>query len=329
MPSRDTDIRAAKLVDLPLVRRLVDKCVVLDSELILTRDSSGSHSTLMSSLLLPQRGVYTLVAKNDKQQVVGQFRLKPDDPHARIVYLAPHLDTDADDTIWLNVLDAMAREAGKAGAHALTAELEETSPLFETMRTAGYAVYVRQEIWRREAGIPLSDSPQLPLEEVQNEDELAIFALFSHTVPSLVQQYAMPPTELPGLIYRVDGRVRAYIAYSEGKHGIYLIPYLDPVMLPEAGALFESALAAIPRSAKLPVYIALRRYQDWASDALMNLQFRSFMQQAVMVKHISAGVRHAQFAPLYGQLEEATRPIRPPSSGYAPEVVLEVLEVGS
>jgi hypothetical protein len=327
MPSRDTDIRAAKLVDLPLVRRLLDKCVVLDSELVLTGDSSGSHSTLMSSLLLPQRGVHTLVARNDKQQVVGQFRLKPDDPHAQIVYLAPHLDVDADDTAWLYVLDAMAREAGKQGAHALIAELEESSPLFETMRTAGYAVYVRQEIWRREAGLPLSDSPQLELKESQDEDELAIFALFSNTVPSLVQQYAMPPTELPGFVYRVEGRVRAYIAYAEGKNGVYLIPYLDPMVLPDAAALFESAIRAIPRASRVPVYVAVRRYQDWASDALMDLEFGLFMQQAVMVKHISAGIRHAQFAPLYVQLEDATRPIRPPSNGYAPEVALEVLEV--
>jgi hypothetical protein len=320
MPARDTDIRAVKLVDLPMMRRLVDKCIVLDSELILTRESNG----LISSLLLPQRGVYTLVARNDKQQVAGQFRLKHDDTHARIVYLAPCMNADSDDTTWLHVLDAMAREAGKLGAHALIGELEESSPLFETMRTAGYAVYVRQEIWRREAGTPFADVPPFELTQATDDDVLGVNALFSSTVPSLVQQYAAPPSEMPGLVYRMDGRVCAYIAYSEGKHGIYLIPYLDPKVLPEADILLESALRMIPRTAKVPVYIAVRRYQDWVSNALMDLGFQVHLQQAVMVKHISAGVRHAQFAPLHAQLEEATRPIRPPSNGYSPDAVLEI-----
>jgi hypothetical protein len=325
MPARDTDIRAVKLVDLPLVRRLVEKCIVLDSELVLTRDAGGAHTTLMSSMILPQRGLYTLVARTDKQQVVGQFRLKPDEPHARIVYLAPDLDSEVDDTAWLHVLDAMAREAGKHGAHALIAELEESSPLFETMRTAGYAVYARQEIWRRDMSVPPLETPMLEIAPATPDDEMSIYSLFSITVPGLVQQFATPPTEMPGFVYRVNGRLQAYIAYAEGKHGIYLIPYLDPALLPEASALFESVLRAIGKPGKAPVYIAVRRYQDWATNALIDMGFTPHMQQAVMVKHISAGVRHAQFAPLYTQLEEATRPIRPPSSGYMPEAVMEAV----
>lgn len=324
MPARDTDIRAVKLVDFPLVRRLIEKCTILDSELVLTRDASGTYNMLMSNLLLPQRGLYTLVARSDKQQVVGQFRFRQDDLHARIVYLAPNLDSDADDTAWLHVLDAMAREAGKNGAHALIAELEESSPLFETMRTAGYAVYARQEIWRRETASSPLDYGQIELTQATHEDELSVYALFSATVPSLVQQYAAPPSEMPGLIYRIDGKIRGYIAYSEGRHGVYLIPYLDPLVLPETAAIFEAAVRAIPRAGKVPVYISVRRYQDWSTDALLELGFDLHMQQAVMVKHMSAGVRHAQFAPLYAQFEDATRPVRPPNSGYVPEAVLDV-----
>jgi hypothetical protein len=324
MPARDIDIRAVKLVDLPLLRRMVDRCTILDSELVLTRDGS-----LMSSLILPQRGLYTLVARSDKQQVFGQFRLKSDEPHARIVYLAPSLDEAEDDTTWLHMLDAMAREAGKHGAHALVAELEESSPLFETMRTAGYAVYARQEIWRRDADTPFTDITPVELTTATDDDALAIHALFATTVPSLVQQFAAPPAEMAGLIYRIDGKMRGYIAYSEGKHGIYLIPYLDPAFLSDAAVIIESALRMIPRAARLPVYIAVRRYQDWMTNALIDLGFLLHLQQAVMVKHISAGVRHAQFAPLHVQLEEATRPVRPPGNGYVPEAVLEAFEVGS
>lgn len=40
-------------------------------------------------------------------------------------------------------------EAGKRGAHLLTAEVEESAPLLKTMRIASYAIYARQEIWCR------------------------------------------------------------------------------------------------------------------------------------------------------------------------------------
>ena len=44
----------------------------------------------------------------------------------------------------------MVFEAGRRGAHMLSAEVDENAPLFKTMRQASYAIYARQEIWRRD-----------------------------------------------------------------------------------------------------------------------------------------------------------------------------------
>lgn len=319
MTIRDTDTRAASLVDIPLVRRLIDQGAVLDSELEFTRDANGA---LVSSILLPQRGLCTLIARAGKQQVVGQFRLRQDDPVAHIMYIAPYLEANADDTAWLHVLDAMAREAGRHHAHALLAEVDENGSLFETMRTAGYAVYARQEIWVRYPGEYQTFDEPITLTEETEADALGIQSLLNNTVPSLVQQYSTPHAAMTGLVYRKRDRVEAYIAYSEGKHGVYIIPYLHPDVMSEATAILDAALRQIGRAQRLPVYVCVRRYQDWIMEVLAELRFEPCAQQAVMVKHITAGVRHATFAPLQAQLEHAPSSAKPPTSRVSPPVVV-------
>ncbi|MCU0497736.1 MAG: hypothetical protein MUF87_10325 [Anaerolineae bacterium] len=295
---RDPDIRALTLVDLPLVRRLSERGVILDCELGLTR----LHLSSLTSLL-PQSGLYTLIARAAQQQVVGQFRYHTDDLYAQIVYIAPTLDPTEDNTAWLQVLDGMAREAGKHGIHALLAEICEDDPLFETLRAAGYAVYARQAILRRDPTYALPDTPPLPLREATDADLFGIHTLFTATVPRLVQPFSTPPAEMSGLIYERDGQIVALIAYAEGKHGIYLVPYLHPNVEDQASALFNAALQQLPRAAKLPVYVCIRRYQDWLGDRLDGLGFAPLLQQAVMVKHLAAGVRQTHFASLTYQSE--------------------------
>jgi hypothetical protein len=315
MPIRDADIRSITLVDIPLVRRLSEKGTVLDSELSLTRDPHGPHTALLSTILLPQRGLHTLVARADKQTVVGQFRLRPDEQNAQIVYIAPHLKEDVEDTAWLHILDAMAREAGKLGAHSLVAEVNEESSLFETMRQVNFAVYARQEIWRREPG----DYPVIDPVELTEEDEpdsVGIHSLLCTTMPSLIQQIAAPPGDLQGLVYRKGERIEGYIAVSEGKHGVYLIPYLHPDIISDAPAVIEAAINYTQRAGKVPLYVCVRRYQDWLQGALSQLYFEPLANQAVMVKHLAAGVRNAGFAPVSQVIEAPHSPV-PPSSKHS------------
>lgn len=309
----ETGTRTVKLVDIPLVKRLVEKGTILDSELGFTRSPGGPNGALFSSFFLPQRGLCTLVARSKNQHVVGQFRTRPDDPNARIIYIAPYLDYDKDDTAWLHILDAMAVEAGKRGAHMLTAEVDEYLPLFQTMRISGFAVYARQEIWQR---MPEELPPLEPVEltEETEADAHGIQLLYTNIVPRLVQQIAMPPSHSQGLVYRRKDRVEGYVAVSEGKCGIYLMPYLHPDVFSDAPAIIAAAMNHCgSRLDKVPVYVCLRRYQDWLEDALIDLGFEPLTRQAVMVRHISAGVRQASFAPLMRKLESIPAPIKPPS----------------
>ena len=293
--SDTTDTRTMTIVDLPLIRRLTANGTVLDSELGLTRDARGPNSLLLSSLLFP-RGIYTLVSRSEKQQVVGQFRYRPDDLNAHIVYVAPSLDEDIEDTVWLSILDAMSREAGKHGAHSLIAEVEAGSHLFETLRTARFSTYSRQIIWRHEAvDINPADSA-IELEDEISRDAIGVMSLINNTVPTILQQVAAPPGDMRGLVYRKNGRIEAYIGVSEGGNGIYLLPFVHPDVMSQAGDIIKATVARIERSAKVPVYVCVRSYQDWLNQILADLDFEEWIEQAVMVKQIVAGIRHPGFA---------------------------------
>lgn len=312
MPNREPETRTITLVDFPLVRRLSEKGTVLNSELGLTGEVLNPNTALLTSLLLPQRGLHTLVTRSETQQVVGQFRERGDDPNAHIVYIAPHLEEDMDDTAWLAILDGMAREAGKYGVHALIAEVEESSLLFETMRVANFSVYARQEIWRRTPGQTTSPVSTVELTEETESDAVSLYALFCNTVPSLMQSVAAPPPDVQGLVYRKSDRIEGYIAVSEGKQGVYIIPYLHPDIYQDAPAVIEAAINHTHRAHKVPVYVCVRRYQDWLHGALAELQFERWMQQALMVKHIAAGVRHPNFSWAHRRGEAAR--IAPPTT---------------
>jgi hypothetical protein len=194
-----------------------------------------------------------------------------------------------------------------------------------TMRTAGFAVYARQEIWLR---APLMGAPaRITPAELQPEadgDEMDIQLLYCNLVPRLVQPVAVPSSESEGWVYRHGRRIQAYVAVSEGKCGVYLMPYLHPdILYHEAAAILAGALTRKSRSDRLPTYICIRRYQDWLEEALTALGFEPYKQQAVMVRHIAAGIRQTTFAPLSQTLEAMPNAIRPPTSPVSKSILIE------
>lgn len=293
MPSQ-SDTHAMKLLDLPLTLRLKQNAIVLNSELGLIEDARGQYSALLSNIVFP-RGLHTLLAHVDGKDVVGQFRYRQGEANAHLVYLAPTLLEADSDTIWLHMLDSMAEQAGGGGAQTLVGEVDLNHRLFETMRQAGYAVYSRQVVWQR--GPIADDLPPSPLTvRPENEDdEIGIAALLGCTIPRIMQSVMEPSADMQGLVYRRDGQVEAYLAYSEGKHGVYLMPFVHPEVLSEAPDILAAAVQQIDRCRKLPVYICVRGYQGWLENAARDLGFAPLLEQAVMVKHLTAGVRQASF----------------------------------
>ena len=309
------DTRTLTLVDIPLLRRLSNGGTILNSEAGLTRDARGAKSSLLSSILF-QRGIYTLMARSDTQQVVGQFRYRAGDTNAHIVYLAPTLDDETENTVWLHILDAMAREAGRHGAHAIVAEVETDNQLFETMRMARFAVYARQTIWRHPPLKLKKEDSLIELRPETSSDQIGVFSLINSTIPPMLQQVTAPQNDGSGLVYRRQGTVEAYISLTSGTHGIYLLPYIHPDVMHEAADILMAAIALTEQAHKIPVYVCVRSYQCWLNSTLEALAFESWIEQAVMVKHIAAGIRPRAYDSLKVKTQQLETVAVPQSSSW-------------
>lgn len=298
MTTPPVETHTAGLIDLPLLRRLVEQAVSLDNETAFTTDTRSS----VGSILLPARGNVTVIARAQQVPVVGQIRIRYDEPNAHLVYIAPNPDVSADDTVWLHAFDALVREAGKLHAHSLVAEVEEDSPLFEIMRSAGFGVYSRQQLWQRR-GMYSAMPSRFKLHEEGQHDLMGVQSLLTGCIPQLVLPFAMPPGDMPRLVYRQDGHVLGYVAYSSGKRGVYVLAYLHNDVIPDASHILDAALQMISPAPNCPITFCVRRFQDWLATPMERLGFTPGAQQALMVKHIAAGVRQTNFETLVDKLE--------------------------
>ncbi len=288
------------LRNLPLVHRLKSRGISLDSETYLARGLNTVGDAALSWLPLIDRGTPTVVARYEEARAFGQFRHRPGDPHAHIVFIAPALTNNHSPALegaWLYLLDALAQVAARRGAHAIHAEVAEDSAVFEALRQTGYAPYARQDIWRRAPAAPPGPDHATTPRWAGGRDMAAIRYLHACAVPRLARQ-ADPSPSPEGLVFYREGRAYCYLAVSEGNRGLYLKPYLEPQARELAGAVLSAALAALPRSARMPVYCCVRQYQGWLGRALEELGFQPWARQTVMVKHTAARVEHPAFAPL-------------------------------
>ncbi|MBN1966118.1 MAG: hypothetical protein JW910_15825 [Anaerolineae bacterium] len=299
------EARVFHLSDLPLVMRLKSRGISLDSESYLARGLHTMEDAALSRLPLGDFGTPTVVARYGAAQVFGQFRHQVGDSHAHIVFIAPALVngyTDAQESAWLHLLDALAVAAAEHGAQTIHADVDENSVVFAVLRHAGYAPYASQDIWMR-GPIPPTSGPEpaadaaLHLRPARDADVPALAALHTHTVPQLARQ-ADPPPLAQGLVYFHDGKACAYVAVSAGNRGIYLRPYLHADYQQIARPLLEAALALIPQAARVPVFVCVRNYQDWLGSALAEAGFSPWARQTVLVRHTTVRVRKPAFATL-------------------------------
>ena len=272
--THDNETRVVSLVDLPVMRRLGQDALILDSALEYTQRVHEPNTATLTNLLLPNRKVHTLLTRVGDDQVIGQFRLNGHEHNAHIVYIAPTLEANRDNTAWLHILDGMAHEAGQRDAHALVAEVHEDNCLFEIMRSTGFAVYSRRQIWQKPAGeIAWPQNTIIPIEPAVDADTPGIQSLIAQIVPALMQPFVMPDGEMNGWVYRQDGKVMAYVGATSGNLGIYLKPFIHPDAMSDTNAIIVSLLAQIGKSNALPIFVNVSRYLDWIGTSLEKTGF--------------------------------------------------------
>ncbi len=285
-------------IDLPLMRRLTPSGVSFDSASCLTRGVHTIEGAVWGSVPLADLGTPTFVLRDGDQSFIAQFRHKAGDQHAHIVFIAPDLDRCEGETAWLHLLDAMVAAAGRRGALTLNAEVDENSAAFLVLRQTGFAVYARQEIWRREPQ-PLALVTAITLRPETEQDAFGIHGLYASAVPRLVLQADSPDTGRGGLVYEHHDRVLAYLSVQEGKCGAYIQSVIHPDAYDEAPAIIGAALNRVKAAERLPVYFCIKRYQDWLRASVSALGFEAWASQAVMVKHTACRIEQAAFKPAH------------------------------
>lgn len=305
-------IRTADWRDLGLIHKVRNNGLCLDSQIAYTRGPGNFQSTVFD-LFTPGGSSHTLVARPSEKNApsaMGQIVHRMGYPQARLSYLGP--EEAFTTTPGLALLDGLGHAAGERGAHHLIAEVDETVPIFESLRQAGFAIYARQRVWHLEEIPKLAQSPQNPAwRSAKSSDEPAISHLYINIVPALVQQVEQPPSMSRGdLAHSLDGDVLGYLDIERGPRGVWVQPYLHPAA-ENLDELLSGFLESYSDSRRRPLYFAVRSYEGWVGHGLERLGFAVCSDQAVMVKRLAAQIRHparARIPAVEGTRPEPTTP---------------------
>ncbi len=304
-------IRPFDLRDVRLVARLDEHGIALDSRAALIQARRPLRDA-MAAYLLAGRGAPTCVLRLQRPgatlRAFGQVRICSGHPQARLLTLASRPEGH-ESLIWPHLLDALTVQAGRYGAHAVLAQVEDNGLGFEALRRSEFVVYTRQEIWR--LTIPLAQPDEMQLRPEEPGDQWHIQLLIANTVPRLIQQIEPVDQTGLGLVWMEDGNPLAYVCAHRGPHGFWLQLYLHPEVDGTARAIIQQAAAHYVPSPKTPLYCCIRRYQEWLNRPLVDLGFESLGSQAVMVRHTTARIAEPEHArvPVHETGLEATSPI--------------------
>lgn len=272
--------------DLPTLRRCRPHSVYLHSALVLTRGPLLLSGALWSTLA-PGVGIYTSVSRSNGRNgeaVIGQVMHVSGSQSAQLTFLTPEEALESGQLPPL--LEHICTKAVEWGAFRLLADVDEHSIAFEALRTAGYAIYARQRVWKL-AGLAEVPSPLQSWMSARERDLIPVRSLYNSLIPGLVQQVEPFPSErLHGVVYRQGQSLQAYVELKYGRHGIWVQPFIHPDAEAAAAHLAE-LFQGLPHRRSRPIYICVRSYQSWLEPAIDELGAEPGPRQAIMVKHLA------------------------------------------
>jgi len=270
-------VRQFDFLDFPILARYRHDVLTLDSARALTRGNPLGAAALLS-YLNPRRYIFTAVASENGDTLIGQITLTEAETSARLTFLAPQ---DGSELLTVPLVENLAEQAGEWGAFHILAEVDETSPAFKSLRQAGFSMYAWQRIWK----LPLAETRDVeriwrPVREV---DWPAVQSLHNQIVPALLQPIEMLPRSAEGLVCRERGELQAYAAFRKGPAGIWLQPLIPPDCdcTPRLAGMLNTL-----GNGRRPVYVCVRSYHAWLEAVLDDLGAQPGPQQAVMVKRL-------------------------------------------
>ncbi len=269
-------VRSLDFLDLPFLSHSRRNVLPLYSARILTRGNPlGARAML--SYLNPRRQIYTAVASEEDDSLMGQVILKAEETSARLTFLAP---TENIDRLTPALLDHLTVQAGEWGAFHLLAEVDENSPFFRSLRQAGFAMYAWQRIWK----LPKQNYPDesSTWRSVEDTDWPLVQSLHGQIIPALLQPIEYLPKQPAGMVCRPEDILYAYAAIDRGPAGVWV----QPLVPPDSGC-GPDRLAGLAGLGSLPVYVCVRSYQAWLETVLDDMGATAGPRQAVMVRRLT------------------------------------------
>ncbi len=280
------NIRPLDLLDLPALTRHRNSALILDSTHALSRGNPIGAANLLSHFN-PALHVYTAVARENGDSLLGCVTHTPGETFARLLYLAPadHLAHPG----LVPLLENLSREAGIWGALHVIAEVEETSEAFSALRNAGFAVYARQRLW--DISSVTGNGQGSAWLRARSVDLPAIQSLYHQIVPPLFQPVEPMPRRAAGFL--CDKAGKCHVRLSSGGAGIVLSPLIHPDAL-DVGMNLSALVAGLTGRGTRPVYLCVRSYQVWLETVLEELGALAGPHQVIMVKHLARMIMEEQ-----------------------------------
>jgi hypothetical protein len=307
------EVKSFSPIDLALLRRIAARGISLEVAATVV-DSNPLETAIYSVVGLKGLGSPTYILRTEQAAYAAQMRLEL--PHARLTLLAPAPTPTVDSQPWISLVEAMVQQAGRRGAHLITAEAPLDSEALYLLRQAGFMVYSRERLYHLPAeqvtAYAFAAHRHCYVRPMEEGDMARLHALYASTVPQMVQQVAPPPI-YEGLSVVYQGRVMGcWVVYS-GRESLLLQPFLHPELYDLVPQILAQALALLPHR---QLYVRLRAYQEWMHTPLEeDFGFTEAGRYALVARHTVAKRETHVFSPLVA-LEQAFAP--------NPEVALEL-----
>jgi hypothetical protein len=145
------------------------------------------------------------------------------------------------------LLEHAAGQTGKLGVHHIVAEVPEDSEAIEVLYHAGFAIYVRQDIYRlTKPRDTVLVEPLLRLSQL--DDEWGVHQLYHNTVPRLAQLSDGAPRmyrsgAVRGYVLEDQQEIAAYLQVRRGPDGAWFSLLMHPRAEARAAAIVEYGLS--------------------------------------------------------------------------------------
>ncbi len=313
-------IRTFDLRDLALLSQIENQGTSLYAELALTRHPRPLQSALAGFFSLSGHGLRTYILREDNDECkmcgVIQLRDQRSRKYSVITFIAPGVQVNHHTReVWEHLLDHAAGQTGKLGVQHIVAEVPEDSEAIEVLHRAGYAIYVRQDIYRLDRSRDTALAEPL-LRPCQSSDEWGVHQLYHNTVPRLAQLTDSAPRmyrsgAVRGYVLEDQQEIAAYLQVRRGPDGAWLNLLMHPRAEARAAAIVEYGLSLFGANWNAPIYCGVRRYQEWLSHPLQALGFVPHGSTVIMAKHLVNLIQEPEAALVPG-LEKATAPLAHP-----------------